>query len=377
MEARKLFGSTVSNYIISARTAQGYEEFRASTPQDRLDIITRWHKHEAELQTFKHGHNRAQSDGREADTTSLKEFIQSKQAAFQAKKRQHDERKARREAERNKIQSQDGTPSCPFCRRDKPHAHTPLAVDLVPTISEPLPNNANAEFEHAIHASVAATSRGDPVEDAIIERAIRASVRELQNDSGSTMSDQEALNRAIQASISEAQLHPVEGPPSDEDPGYKVLLEKSIQDSLANYQLRNRTRIVGDGVDTDDEEIQLAIQASKEAPSSTVVDSDDDENVQLAIRKSEEEHQKSNAEEEIVLEYMKRQSLAEEALRLRRLKHQKDQSQKLKDKGKQGETVTESAADEEALKLAIEESLKTAGGGEISGSGEAAGSGVA
>lgn len=373
MEARKLFGSSVSNYIISARTAQGYEEFRASTPQDRLDIITRWHKHEAEYQTFKHGHNHAQSDGHEIDTTSLKGFIHSKQAAFQSKKRQHDERKARREAERHKIQSQDGRPSCPFCRRDKPHAHTPLSVDLVPTISEPLPDNANAEFEQAIHASVAATSRGDPVEDAMIERAIRASVRELQNDPGSTMSDREALNRAIQASISESQRHPVEGPASDEDPGYKVLLEKSIQDSLANYQLRNRTRTVGDGANTDDEELQLAIQASKEAPSSTVVDSDDDENVQLAIRKSKEEHKQSNAEEEIVLEYMKKQSLLEEALRLRRLEHQNNQSQKLEDEGKQGE----SAADEEALKLAIEESLKSAGGGEASGSGVTAGSGDA
>jgi hypothetical protein len=33
---------------MSARTAQGYEDFKASTPQERLAIISRWNELQAE-----------------------------------------------------------------------------------------------------------------------------------------------------------------------------------------------------------------------------------------------------------------------------------------------------------------------------------------
>lgn len=205
----------------------------------------------------------------------------------------------------------------------------------------------------------------------MIERAIRASIHELQRDSGPTMTDQEALDRAIQASISVAGQHPVEGTePKDEDTKYQALLEKSIQDSLASYQLHRRARGLRDDVTKDDQEVVPPLEP-RETTAETV-NSDDDEDVQLAIRKSKEEHEKSSAEEEIVLQYVKKQSLAEEAFRLRKLNHQGDQNQGLQDKGKLPNTanMTESAADEEALKLAIEESLKAQGDGEPSGSGE-------
>src|ERR1700722_8084030 len=47
-EALKLFGSSVLNYIISARTAQGYEHWKSSTQEERLDIISRWHQYKSE-----------------------------------------------------------------------------------------------------------------------------------------------------------------------------------------------------------------------------------------------------------------------------------------------------------------------------------------
>lgn len=198
----------------------------------------------------------------------------------------------------------------------------------------------------------------------MIGRAIRASIRELQNNSASTLSDEEVINRAIHACISEAGRHPVEGSgQSKEDAEYQKTLEKSIQNSLASY-LREHPG-ARDGADTDDEEMKLAIRASKEAAARPVVDSDEDKDFKLALQRSKEEHEKSSTEEEIVLQYIKKQSLVEEALRLKKQEHQAEQSQMLHGRGKElgKETGGESAADDKALNMAIEESLKATSGG--------------
>jgi len=82
-------------------------------------------------------------------------------------------------------------------------------------------------------------------------------------------------------------------------------------------------------------------------------DEDQDEEMKLAIQKSKDELVKARTDEEIVLEYVKKQSLAEEEHKRAVLGKQKEDS---------------NAADEEAFKLAVEESLKS-GGGSGSGSG--------
>jgi hypothetical protein len=43
-ELRKLYGSSVQGYIIAARTAQGYEDFKNATDSERLDIISSWNE---------------------------------------------------------------------------------------------------------------------------------------------------------------------------------------------------------------------------------------------------------------------------------------------------------------------------------------------
>jgi hypothetical protein len=42
MEMQKNFGASVQNYIIAARTAQGYEDWQMSTEAERRDIVQRW-----------------------------------------------------------------------------------------------------------------------------------------------------------------------------------------------------------------------------------------------------------------------------------------------------------------------------------------------
>jgi hypothetical protein len=357
-EVRKMFGSSVLNYIISARTAQGYEDSQMSTLEERQDIIMRWKRNKTEFQNPRQNTLDEGPDGQETGHLSPKGFLQTRHLSFDERKKLHEERKAKREAERTKVQSKDGRRSCPFCRRDKPHMHTPRGVQQTPDVSGHS-EDTNAEFEQAIHDSVAATSRGDPEEDMMIERAIRASVRELQKSQGSKLTNQEALNRAIQASVAEAgrrsdqAVEPIKM--TDEEAEHQALLEKAIQDSLATYQLPPQTDATDD-IDTDeDENIKLAIQMSKQklSASNDDEDEDQDEEIKLAIQKSKDELVKARTDEEIVLEYVKKQSLAEEEHKRAVLGKEKEAS---------------SAADEEALKLAIEESLKS-GGGSASGSG--------
>jgi hypothetical protein len=371
-EVRKLFGSSVLNYMISARTAQGYDDFQNSTAAECQDIITRWKQNKSELQSPRQIILEGGGpDGQESGHLSPKGFMQTRHLTFDERKRLHDERKAKREAERTKVQSKDGHRSCPFCRRDKPHTHAPRSVQEAAFVQAPK-EETNAEFEQAIYDSVAATSHGNAEEDIMIERAIRASVRALQNNTQSDMSDPEALNRAIQASIAEAGRgrsdnadnadnadHPIQM--TDEEAEHQALLEKALQESLATYQLNNpeSSKAVAD-VDTDDDEnIKLAIQESRNKAVADLSDSDED--LKLAIQNSKDELSRSKTEEEIVLDYVKRQSLAEEEHR-----KAKDATRKEISGGGEGEEV--SAADEEALRLAIEESMKGADGASASGS---------
>ena len=397
-EVRKIFGSSVLNYMIAARTAQGFEEYKDSTLAERTDIINRWREHKSEYQNSKQRLiETRRPEGQDSGRLSPRGFIQSRHLSFEERKKLHDERKAKREDDRHKVHSKDGRRSCPFCSRCHPHTHTPREVQQSPTVpdrhrevGERSTEQQNADFEDAIRASVAATSRGDADEDAMIERAIRASVKELQN-AGGNADNSEALARAIQASIAEAgrrrsnEDHIITM--NDEEAEHQQLLEKAIQESLSQYQMPSRSRDADADVDTDDDEaVKLAIAKSREAPTVTDVDSDEDENIRKAIEKSKEtppeadvdtdddedvrlalaksksEHMekltRAQTEEEIVLEYVKKQSLAEE-------EHKRNVLGKAK-------AVGDSAADEEALKQAIEESLKASGGsnkvGEASGS---------
>ncbi|KAH7391206.1 glycosyltransferase family 1 protein [Cadophora sp. MPI-SDFR-AT-0126] len=367
-EVRKLFGSSVLNYMISARTAQGFEDAQSATPEERLDILTRWREHKDEYQNEKMKVQENAPEGQESGRLTPKGFMQTRHLSFDERKKLHEERKARREAERKKSEGESGHRNCPFCRRDTAHSHKPRAVQTTPIVraSE---EDQNAEFEHAIHASVAATSRGNAEEDAMIERAIRASIRELQSAEGSTLTDQEALERAIQASIMSSGRHtsepetPTQSHQSitmtDEEAEHQAALEKAIQASLAQYKLSQEPAVVDD-VDTDeDENVKLAMQMSKDEPP---IPSDEDRMLKLALQQSHEDSAKAKSEEETVIEYVKKQSLLEE-------QHRKTKEGKQKEVPPAPVVDDEpmSKADEEALRKAIEESMKGAGDGQVSG----------
>ncbi|TVY28311.1 Sterol 3-beta-glucosyltransferase [Lachnellula hyalina] len=359
-EVRKLFGSSVLNYCISARTAQGFEEASRATPEERLDVIYRWTTHKAEYQNMKQ--KLFETGGPEGQGTghlTPKGFLQTRHLSFEERKKLHELRRLKREEEQQNTHGAGAHKHCPFCRRDEPHLHTPRAVQDTPSVLDD--PDRNDEFEHAIHASVAATSHGNVEQDMLIERAIRASIKELQSTE-TTLSDEEALRRAIQASVVESgHKSGFDGAGSsvdftEEDAEHQTLLEKAIQESLKSYSLPASQPL--QDIDTDDdEEVKLALKMSQEQTGPKPTDIDDALNV--AIQKSKEEHLKEKTEEDIVLAYVKKQSM-------------KEAEHKSNIAGKQKEVpvveeASQSKADEEALRQAIEMSLKHAGGDGASG----------
>lgn len=383
-EVRKMFGSSVLNYIISARTAQGFEDAKTATPEERRNVIARWKLHKDEYQSEKqrimeHGGPEGQESGRLTPTG----FLQTRHMSFEERKKLHEDRKLKREAEAKKVRGDgESHSSCPFCRRSATHSHAPRKSQTTAVVegsaaSQEDHHEHHEDFESAIKASVAATSKGNVEEDQMIERAIRASVRELQAAQSSSVNDQEALNRAIQASIVEAgrrrsgEVH--EGEEirmTDEEAEHQQALEKAIQDSLQNYHMKHG----GEGeVDETDEEMQKAIKLSKEleeARRGKVPAEDEDEGLKLALKNSKEDFA-GKTEEEVVMEYVKKQSLLEEEHRksivsVEGTKVVESEETEEEERGRPTKVSDEKRelidADEEALRLAIEASMGDGGG---------------
>lgn len=290
-EVRKLFGASVQNYIISARTAQGYEQWKSSTAAERVDIISRWQMAKSELQSMRQKiQEQGGPEGQESGRLSPRGFLQTRHLSFDERKKLHEARKEKRKISRETSYGEHIGIKCPFCSKKAAHhhdrepttetSHGQVAQQPVPEIVEPV--TAGNEFENAIQASVRATSRGNHEEDAAIERAIRASIRELHAHQEAE-TEQEALDRAIKASIAEAQS-------SRQGEALNIeqanLLTKAIERSLA--ESRN-------------------LSSSKAAY--------DDKDLERAIEESKANHEKpfqAKTEEEIVMNYVIKQSLAEE-----------------------------------------------------------------
>ena len=217
----------------------------------------------------------------------------------------------------------------PQVNRDSGISETALRQTRTPVRSGTDPESA--AFEEAIQTSVAATSRGNEDEDRLIERAIRASVRELRLASREG-SDEDAIQRAIGASVAEAIKVRTEGagggtsndPQTDGNGSGQ--LAAALHRSLQEHAYHDEKQVHHDdvewddsGIDTDDDEnMKLALKNSKHV-AITEASLADDGDFQRALEQSRQAHERSQqeelqarTEEEIVLQYVKKQSLAEE-----------------------------------------------------------------
>jgi len=400
VELRKLQGRSVENYIIAARILQGNEDMSTSTPEEKQDILARWNNVKFDLKGFyARKIKEARGEKGKGPATSPEDengdALQPLQTGWRHTRHlswsERKELHKRREAwKKGHVEARIPIPSS---------SSTSTFSSSSTTLEQQ--RQIDDEFERAIEASVRETSRGNPDEDARVEEAIRASVLEMRRR-GDDLPDAVPLTRP--------QEKGMEGVPANlqiTDEEYQELIEKAIRQSMvlhvagltqgqdpheehdqgvedSDEELKRAIELSKShaapppppGLDEDDEELRKAIEESKAAPPPipprlgpvAAGSEDEEEQLRRAIEQSEAEakeaaqrNQEAMTEEEIVLEYVKKQSLAEEEFRRRQLK------------GKGTDAVREDADDDdEELRRAVEESLRISnpdGAGPSGGSG--------
>lgn len=319
-EVNKMFGRSLQNYITASRVAQGKGDVLSATPEEKEDVVVRWNAMKDDLKPFynmKEGRHRLShrhsGKGKALDDTesAASESDVPRTGFWNTRHMSFDERKKLHAQKAAKKQQQKTTGTS-----------TPRTADSSSIYSM---SSEDAEFEQAIRASVKETSRGNPEEDVMVEAAIRASIRAMK-EKGISIPQPEQV-----------QAPPEKDPSIFKDPEYQVtdeqyqeLVEQALQKSVENQAHGSHATSAGD-----DDEIKRAIEASM-----------------ADVQKQDSQR----TEEDIVMEYVKKQSLAEEEFRK---KHPGATS---------GSTVEEKGEDED-LKRAMEESLKMShsGGGGPSG----------
>ncbi|CUS08509.1 unnamed protein product [Tuber aestivum] len=272
-EIQKLQVSDVDKFIIGSRIAIAEAEFQQSSPQLQRQIIDRWN--ELGLDKFKRASNK-------------------------------------------KISS---TSFLSHSQKPKGKGREPPEVESTPQNTATHTGNFDdEELEKAIKESVKITSNGDPREDEMVEKAIRASIAELQEGGvsvhetvgdNSEESEEEAYHRVVTASATEAGRNNGADVPND------PILEEALRNSLLEGGPGHNTQL-----DTQDEELERALRESIRDENMAVREYPDtqdgagDPELQRAIEESKrlevERELRRKTEEEVIMEYVKKASLEEQ-----------------------------------------------------------------
>lgn len=363
-ELNKFLSRSVQNYIITSRVVQGERDMQNASEGEKADILYRWN-HDTDLKTLQQTkvrgqereHSRVGSGGGSSSWFPPPQEGRRQLGAALSDAAQH--------PDRGKARSS----SSPI----------PRPVEVAAAI--------DTEYEAAIRASVKETSRGDAEEDAMIEAAIRESVKAMRQQ-GSLPDPVRLSSSTKNQGVFENEEYKI----TDEE--YQDLIEQALRESLIGHDAGfTITREVVpsaqelDAVDTavpaaqgyeprssgsaftpnsdDDADLQRAIEESRKVPPSLPprepnADEDEDELLRRAIEASKDEMERvrhERTEEEIVMEYVRKQSLAEEEYRKQKLAQR---LAKGKDKAA-SEVASDAGSEDEELKRAIEESLKMSG----------------
>ncbi|KAI1119263.1 hypothetical protein F5Y14DRAFT_397185 [Nemania sp. NC0429] len=378
-EIRTRFAQSAHKYIVASRISQGNQDFNDSSSGEREDIEMRWFRLKDDMKGFYALKQKEKGKSREASPSA------PQYASVSTENLDEVSRTGRFQNTTWQNNQTDGSFNT----------------------SEP-PN----DFETAILAAVHQTSRGDAAEDARIEQAIRSSLRVIGRQStsmGSSASTnsgasdfaaqasgwvpdvkrpipdekrqypfspsdlegitdeeyQALIEEAIKQSITEntqhaIRMYDVEGDEDDEN--LKVALQKSQTESTAHHddeeykKALKASQVEYKSAEFDEDAIRQAIEASQAEQQVQGQQQDDDDELKRALEESERAHQEELAridslksEEDIVVEYVKRQSLAEAAFR----------NASRKDVDAAAGTGAEEDDDDEELRRALEESMKT------------------
>ncbi|KAI9703540.1 MAG: hypothetical protein M1820_005844 [Bogoriella megaspora] len=309
-ELQKFTGSNSQNYIIAARVTQGHEDWQRASATDKQDIIRKWKAVSTDLKKKK--------NPGEDQLESMHNFMSEHR---QRKKSWQDRRRAKKSGSISQLRTDEASQSSSSLPEPGGTSEVPLPppsfVELPGASARPpayedvkssrVHDSAydqddeaeHAELEEAIRKSVAETSRGDPEQDEMIERAIRASIAELERVETEDADDHEdAMKRAMHASLGEAQRYSESHHLADPDVTEEDLEEamrRSMLESHPPHYNNGDSAIDREYEQAEEDELQKAIDASK-------AEHDDHEN----------EITRQKTEEDIVMEYIKKQSLAEE-----------------------------------------------------------------
>ncbi|KAL9072485.1 MAG: hypothetical protein Q9157_005069 [Trypethelium eluteriae] len=377
-ELQKHMGSNSLNYIIAARVTQGHEDWQNTTTEEKQEIIRKW-------ATLKPTLKKKKNPGQE-QLEHMHTFVSEHK---ERKRTWQERRKAKKSGSIPHIKTPDES------QESIAPSELPAVPAITPGYAAELPSESlmqqqqqeddeeeeaeRAELEEAIRKSVAEASQGDPVQDEMIEEAIRASIAELDRArTTATESDEDAMKRAMHASLDEAQRF---------EPGNHEIHEQELEEALRRsmldsgpsrslpdsapppaYDEANASTITDAKQDpatsreheeAEEDELHKAMEASKasyseyenrDSATAREYEQAEEDDILKALDASKAAHEEFNnemtrqkTEEDIVMEYIKKQSLAEEEHR---------QSMLAKGKGR----VTnddDDAVHEEELKKAI------------------------
>jgi hypothetical protein len=186
-EVQKLFGSNVQTYIVTSRTAQGYQEWLQSSDAEKEDVIDRWTRIQKYLKK-KH----------DADEM-MRDVLEAQQ------KRTSDDREVRQDnaTTASSVQPVDASTQNPGSTTLSPPSSLHLGY------TGPEASLGAAEINDSVRAFAPDMSRGDVEADSSAEHADQGRVSELRRqrqEDTDHQTDQELL-QAIASSEAEAQRH--------------------------------------------------------------------------------------------------------------------------------------------------------------------------
>jgi hypothetical protein len=367
VEMRGLFKRAEGEYILASRVKQGEEDFYAgSTAEERRNILARWQARDIreQLKGFwslkekqKEPKKKEVDDGQGGVEERRGNIGASEEVerAFAGRPRWFRGRSGRGSV----VGATDTTSTAAMSAEANIPLRPPATASSASSSYFPLDDDE--ALESAILESVAQTSRGDREDDARVEAAIRASVRALRSatgpgsDSGQVAwePDRKVLPQMIPEPHAGdgSQMHLGGVPHEDEDlknitdEEYQALIEEAVRRSLLEQQQEEEQEQWGEmlanpsaGLSPISTTTATATTATAQPVFELPVDipsagpatipptqggaDDEEEQLRRAIEESEREHrsreenlQRQKTEEEIVLEYVMRQSLAEEEYR--------------------------------------------------------------
>lgn len=307
-EIQKRLGENVGSYIIAARVAQGYGEWIGTDDATRRDIIHHWAARLAEVKGKRGlGKNESAAGGAGpgGGLGAIKAFVDKRkdQRINNLKEKATlDECASPLTPWQSRTQtSQDSATLSPSSGSVTMNDHTTMAPDI--RVSRDNSEPDDTELEEAIRLSLRAeeaapSATGVPPDesehDLELKKAISASLEQMK------LVDEEHEEKEFNNAIAESAKHYAENRARWEADATTGQTGASVMHNVEGL--------------SEEEQVKRAIAESEKHASKDGADGDSDADLAEALQESkrvEEEDRKKRHEEETVLEYVRKQSLAE------------------------------------------------------------------